>query len=197
MRDDTHSPRRREFLSWLATAGTTVGVGAAVWPLVASMQPAAGVRAARFRELRVASIGYDRIVVTLPGRAIPVTVFRLTARQQDLLEIDGPCGVPCADRHDGPRVRRSAATGLFEGAVPWHKPVRRDIIVFIAICTWDAILLGQRPGTAWNEADGYRCPWCASIYDFAGRVQSGPARSDFWMPQYSYPDKATLAIGGV
>ncbi|WP_146636279.1 ubiquinol-cytochrome c reductase iron-sulfur subunit [Nioella nitratireducens] len=193
--DDLESPRkeeRRDFL-YYATAGTgAVATGAAIWPLINSMNPSADVGSAS--TVRIDLTGVEegqRITVLWQGR--PVFVWRRSpdavaaARNVSLDDLVDPLDtrrenpnldaeVPALDEN-----RAADATG--------------EWLVVIGVCTHlGCIPLGQ-DGAAVGDFGGWFCPCHGSHYDTSGRIRRGPAPRNLDIPPYELGTDLQLVIG--
>ncbi len=83
----------------------------------------------------------------------------------------------------------------------WHRSIRPEYAVLVAICTHLGCLPSYMPkpdptSPAPNWPGGYFCPCHGSKYDLAGRVWSGvPAPYNLPVPPYHFTDDHTLRIG--
>ncbi|HVC50430.1 MAG TPA: ubiquinol-cytochrome c reductase iron-sulfur subunit [Stellaceae bacterium] len=183
---------RRDFLLLVSTALGVVGAGAAVWPLVDTLEPAADTIAAG------APIDVDLTPVK-PGQQItviwrgrPVWVARRTPEQLKMLQSPADLGLlrdPKSEEHQQPKYAQN-----------WHRSIQPDIFVVVGICTH----LGCIPmpeekaapimGASWPG--GYFCPCHGSKYDLAGRVFQGvPAPYNLPVPPYHFVNKNTIRVG--
>jgi len=155
-----------------------VAVGAAIWPLIHQMNPAADVLAVSTTELNLEPIQPgQRITVTWRGS--PVFVGRRTpkevedARKVNLAQLIDP-------EPDDKRVK--------EGKAEW--------LVVVGVCTHlGCIPLGQKTTDDHGEFGGWFCPCHGSHYDTSGRIRKGPAPKNLAVPTYAFKDDKTLVIG--
>ncbi len=183
---------RRDFL-YYATAGTgAVAVGAAVWPLIDSMNPTADVAAAGTVRLDLSGVEPgQRITVSWQGR--PVFVWRRSpdaieaARAVDLDDLPDPIDF----QRENPNAS-GEAPALDENRTA---DVAGEWLIVIGVCTHlGCIPLGQN-GTGVGEFGGWFCPCHGSHYDTSGRIRRGPAPRNLDIPPYTLGDDLQLVIG--
>lgn len=167
---------KRDFLTLTATAFAAVGVGAIVWPFVASMNPARDVLALASTEVDVTPILAGQ-AVTVMWRGKPVFVRHRTAE-----EIAISRAVPLSELKDPAtdqsRTRRD----------PW--------LVVVGVCTHlGCVPLGQRPTDVRGDYSGWFCPCHGSHYDGAARIRKGPAPTNLAVPEYAFTTPTQLRIG--
>ena len=175
MRPSGEAPRRRDFLRLAGLSMLGIGGAAALWPLLASMRPAADARREGVR-LDLATLGPTGATVMLRG-TLPVLVFRRTLAQLAALRD------PDASHRPRPAMAESRAAPAY--ARNWHRSIRPELMVLTALCTHDHCLV-RRNEAGWPEGEGFHCPCCGSRYDLAGRVLLGVARDDLAVPTYRY-----------
>lgn len=156
-----------------ANATAAVGVGAAVWPFIDSLNPAADVLALASTEVDISAIEPGQNV-TVMWRGKPVFIRRrteeeiTTARKQDEDDLPDPA-------EDASRVK--------EGKDEW--------LVVMGICTH----LGCVPLAKQGEYNGWFCPCHGSHYDLSGRIRKGPAPTNLDVPEYTFLNDNTIKIG--
>jgi ubiquinol-cytochrome c reductase iron-sulfur subunit len=183
---------RRDFL-YYATAGVgTVATGAAVWPLINSMNPSADVTAAGVVRVDLSGVALgQRITVLWQGR--PVFIWRrspttIEAARAVALEdmID-----PVDDIRENPN-HTADLPALDENRTA---DAAGEWLVVIGICTHlGCVPLGQEGSTV-GDFGGWFCPCHGSEYDTSGRVRRGPAPRNLDIPLYSLGDDLQLVIG--
>lgn len=167
---------RREFLFVSAGAMAAVGAGAAIWPLIDSMNPAADIRALSTIEVYLAPIE--------PGQ-------RITVKWR---------GQPVFIDHRMPE-KIAQARAVNNADLPDPEPdsarvIRPEWLVVIGICTHlGCVPLGQRPGDPKGEWSGWFCPCHGSHYDTSGRIRKGPAPRNLIVPPYVFLDNAHIRVG--
>jgi len=167
---------RRDFL-YYATAGVgTVTVGAAIWPLVNSMNPTADVMALSSIEVDLEGIEVGtRITLNWQGK--PVFIDRRTQEQIALARAD-----------DG--------ADLIDPAPDADRAERPEWLIVIGVCTHlGCIPLGQNSGDPRGEWGGWFCACHGSQYDTAGRVRRGPAPRNLDLPPYTFVSDMLVRIG--
>ncbi len=168
---------RRDFLYLTAGAMVAVGAGAAVWPLIDSMNPAADVRALSVTEVDLAPVELgQRITVVWQGK--PVFIDHRTAEQIALARADD----------DDP--------GLIDPQSDAVRIQREEWLIVVGVCTHlGCIPLGQRSGDPLGEWDGWFCPCHGSHYDTSGRIRKGPAPQNLIVPPYEFLEENLVRIG--
>ncbi|MDP6517907.1 MAG: ubiquinol-cytochrome c reductase iron-sulfur subunit [Alphaproteobacteria bacterium] len=163
---------RRDFLYIATGAVGTVGVLAAMWPLIHQMNPSKAVLALASTEVDLSGIEEGESV-TVVWRGKPVFVRHRTAE-----EIAAAVDVDLADLPD-PQADAERA----------EKP---EWLILVGICTH----LGCVPiGNQGDFAGGWFCPCHGSHYDSSGRIRIGPAPVNLEVPDYVYLDETTVRIG--
>ncbi|PWB82542.1 MAG: ubiquinol-cytochrome c reductase iron-sulfur subunit [Methylocystaceae bacterium] len=167
----TAEPNRRDILFIATGAAATVAAGAAVWPLIAQMNPDASTLALASTELDISAIPEGQIV-TVKWRGKPVFVRHRTKQ-----EIEAARDVKLADlpdpEEDAKRVKKA------------------EWLVVIGVCTH----LGCIPTGHEGEFNGWFCPCHGSTYDTSGRIRSGPAPTNLEVPDYAFLTDAKIKIG--
>lgn len=183
---DSHDEgTRRDFL-YIATASAgAVTAGAAVWPLVDQMNPAANV-------LALASIEVD-ISAVEPGTEIKVTwrgkpVF-IRRRTED--EIQRAREVPLSDLPDQ-ASRNDNNPGADAEDQNRALDENGEWLVMLGVCTHlGCVPLGGETG----DFQGWFCPCHGSHYDISGRIRKGPAPENLAVPPAVFLDDSTLKLG--
>lgn len=168
---------RRDFL-YYATAGMgAVVTGAAVWPMVNSMNPSADVLA-----LAVVDIDLEGVApgarITATWNKKPIFIDRRTPERIALAQVD--------DNN----------MSLIDPATDAERAQRAEWLIQIGICTHlGCIPLGQAPGDPTGEWEGWFCVCHGSVYDSAGRIRRGPAPRNLDLPPYQFLTDTMLRIG--
>ncbi|MEL6952570.1 MAG: ubiquinol-cytochrome c reductase iron-sulfur subunit [Pseudomonadota bacterium] len=189
--EDQETGNRRDFL-YYATAATGVVVGgAAVWPLVNTMNPSADTRAASTMRVDVSGIAEGtQITVLFLGK--PIFIRRRTApeieeaRAVDVAElVDPDARNPNLDGEvDASDANRTLTPEGIEDTGEW--------LVMQGVCTH----LGCVPlGDGAGDFNGWFCPCHGSHYDTCGRIRRGPAPENLPIPVASFVDEATILLG--
>jgi ubiquinol-cytochrome c reductase iron-sulfur subunit len=168
---------RRDFLYFATGSAAVVTTGAAVWPLVDSMNPTAEVLAG-------AQIDVDLEGVQ-PGARITVVWNKKPV---------------FIDRRTPERIARAREDdnnmSLIDPATDAERAQRAEWLVQIGICTHlGCIPLGQDQGDPTGNWGGWFCACHGSVYDSAGRVRRGPAPRNLDLPPYEFITDTQLRIG--
>jgi ubiquinol-cytochrome c reductase iron-sulfur subunit len=186
-------PSRRDFLYVTTTAVAAVGALAALFPLIAQMNPDAATLAAGGPiDLDVGKIQPgQQVAITWRGKPILVTnrtpELLQTLREPRLLS-------QLADPQSS-ELQQPAY------AVNWHRSLKPEYGVLVGICThlgciplFEPLQSPSRPAANW--LGGYFCPCHGSKYDLAGRVFNGvPAPYNLPVPPYNFVNETTIRIG--
>jgi ubiquinol-cytochrome c reductase iron-sulfur subunit len=162
---------RRDFLYIATGAAAATAAGAAVWPLIAQMNPDASTLALASTEVDLTPIAEGQIV-TLKWRGKPVFVRHRTKKEIEEAEKVDAKELPDPEA-DAKRVK---------------KP---EWLVVIGVCTH----LGCIPTGHDGEFNGWFCPCHGSTYDVSGRIRSGPAPANLEVPTYAFVNDHTIKIG--
>jgi ubiquinol-cytochrome c reductase iron-sulfur subunit len=189
---DEHQGTRRDFL-YYATAGAAVVVGgAAVWPLVNSMNPSADVQALASIRVDISGVT-EGTQLTVLWQGKPVFIRYRTpdevaaAEAVDLAEL--------VDRNaENANLDAGAEATDANRALP--APEGADVpagawLVQMGVCTH----LGCVPLGEQGDFGGWFCPCHGSHYDTAGRIRKGPAPRNLPVPVASFVDATTIQLG--
>jgi len=170
------APTRRDFLYLATAASGAVGMGAAIWPMITSLNPSADVVALASVEVDLAPMEPgQRITVRWRGR--PVFIVRRTAEQIARDKDDDPSGL----RHPEPVTARL------------RNP---DWLIVIGVCPHlGCIPLGQKSVDPRGDYGGWYCPCHGSVFDSFGRIRRGPAPRNLVIPPYVFLAPDRLRIG--
>ncbi|MGE0744058.1 MAG: ubiquinol-cytochrome c reductase iron-sulfur subunit [Rhodospirillales bacterium] len=173
---DDEGTSRRDFLYLAAGAFGAFATGAAVWPLIHQMNPAADVLAASTTELDLSPIQVGQRV-TVSWRGKPVFIDRRTPEQ-----IEAAKSVNLRDLPD-PQTDEARAK-------------RPEWLVVVGVCTHlGCVPLGQKTSDPRGEYGGWFCPCHGSVYDTSGRIRHGPAPKNLEVPAYEFMENSMLRIG--
>jgi ubiquinol-cytochrome c reductase iron-sulfur subunit len=168
------SPTRRDFLYIATGAAGAIGVGFALVPMIAQMNPdASTVAAGAPIEVDLAPIAEGQ-VVKVTWRSKPIFISHRTQQ-----EVEEARAVPLSSLPD-PQTDQ-------ERTKPGHEPW----LVVIGICTH----LGCIPIANQGEYGGWFCPCHGSHYDNAGRIRRGPAPANLAIPPYQFVSDTKIQIG--
>ena len=163
----------------MAAGGTaTVGLAAAIWPFIDSMNPSAGERS-------MGSLVFDPSKispgsgVTVQWRGKPVFIRRRTAKEIEEAEAADHAAL-IDPQTDEQRVKAK------------HK----EWLVVIGICTHlGCIPVGNRVGERRGKWGGWFCACHGSQYDTSGRVRKGPAPKNLAIPPWRFTADGKIKIG--
>ncbi len=167
-------PTRRDFLYVATGAVAAVGAAAAVWPLVAQMNPDASTIAAGAPievDLTPIAEGQD---IKVFWRGKPIYISHRTKKQIEAAQNVQLSSLP-DPQPDSARVKA--------GHDQW--------LVVIGICTH----LGCIPIAHEGAYDGFFCPCHGSVYDTSGRIRQGPAPTNLPVPPYTFVSDTKIQIG--
>jgi ubiquinol-cytochrome c reductase iron-sulfur subunit len=192
---DAHAPEggtRRDFLSIAATAVAGIGAACAMWPLVASMNPAQDTLAAGAPvDIDISGIQPGQQIIVL-WRSRPIFIVHRTPQQIDTLKAD----------RDARELRdpNSAALQQPPYAKNVFRSIKPDLLVLVGICTHLGCIPEYTPqpggalGPSWPG--GYFCPCHGSRYDLSGRVfENVPAPYNLPVPPYYFVNDKVVRIG--
>jgi ubiquinol-cytochrome c reductase iron-sulfur subunit len=171
-------PTRRDFLYVATGAVGAVGIGAAVWPLINQMNPAADVLALATIRVDVSTLE-PGTQMTVNWRGKPVFIRRRTQE-----EIEAARGVDVSDLPDpiarNPNIQEDAPATDENRALD----DTGEWLVQIGVCTH----LGCVPLGDAGDYNGWFCPCHGSHYDEAGRIRRGPAAENLHIPPAELAD---------
>ena len=151
-----------------------VGTAAAIWPLIAQMNPDASTIAAGAPiEVDLAPIAEGQDIKVF-WRGKPIYIMNRTKQQVEEARTVNVSSLPDPES-DQARVK--------EGHDPW--------LVVIGICTH----LGCIPISHEGTYKGFFCPCHGSQYDTSGRIRSGPAPTNLPVPPYAFVSDTKIKIG--
>ena len=169
---------RRDFLYLTAGAMGAVGVGAAVWPIVDSMNPAADTLALATTEVDLSKVEPGQ-TITVVWQGKPVFIRR---RTPDTIQ-----QIRAEDWH-GLRDAQSDEERVQKGHDEW--------LVLVGVCTHlGCIPKGSKPMEPKGEFGGWFCPCHGSTYDQSGRIRKGPAPHNLKVPEYAFKSPTLIVIG--
>ncbi|MBI2737094.1 MAG: ubiquinol-cytochrome c reductase iron-sulfur subunit [Rhodospirillales bacterium] len=177
--NDSHgsgAETRRDFLYTLTGAMVAVGTGAALWPLIGSMNPAADVVALSTIEVDLGPIELGQRI-TVKWRGQPLFIDHRAPEQIA-------------------RARADDRAGLRDPEPDSARVTRPEWLVMIGICTHlGCVPLGQKAADPKGGWGGWFCPCHGSHYDTSGRIRKGPAPRNLVVPPYAFLDRARIRIG--
>jgi len=179
--EDKPAPNRRDFL-YLATGATgTAGAVFAAWPFVDQMNPTAGVLASSTLEADLAAIKPGTQAV-FKWRGHPLVVRRRTPA-----EIAAARATPLSALID--RFARNASLPEDAPATDANRTIKPEWLVLIGVCTH----LGCSPAA--EEHGGWLCRCHGSVFDTSGRVRTGPAAQNLFVPRYAFVSPTKIRVG--
>ena len=183
---DSDAGNRRDFLYYATAGAGVVATGAAVWPLIDQMNPAADTRAMSSIYVDISGVEVGtQLVVKWRGK--PVFIRRRAeaeieaarAVKLDDLKIDR-----MSQNANKPGADASDANRAIDEAGEW--------LVMIGVCTH----LGCVPiGDGAGDFGGWFCPCHGSHYDTAGRIRKGPAPRNLDIPLVQFTSETTILLG--
>jgi ubiquinol-cytochrome c reductase iron-sulfur subunit len=170
---DQEDPTRRDFIYIAAGAAAVGGAVAVAWPLIDQMNPSADTLA-----LSSIEVDYTKAVlgqqIVVKWRSQPVFIRHRT-----------PAEIAAAISSDHANLRDPATDESR------HKPDMAEWLIVIGVCTH----LGCIPTFGEGPYRGWLCPCHGSVYDTAGRIRSGPAPKNLYLPPYAFESGGKVKIG--
>ncbi|MDC0033223.1 ubiquinol-cytochrome c reductase iron-sulfur subunit [Alphaproteobacteria bacterium] len=174
--DDKEGGARRDFLMLTAGAFGAVGFGAAVWPLIDQMNPAADTLAASTTEVNLEPIKLGQRVL-IKWRGKPVFISRRSKKTID----------------DARSVKLSY---LVDRQSDQERARNPEWLIVVGVCTHlGCIPAGSKTGELRGEFGGWFCPCHGSHYDTSGRIRKGPAPTNLEVPDYAFLPDNRVVIG--
>jgi len=164
---DPNNPPRRDFLEKAAGITAGVGVAAAAWPFIDSMNPTPSDLSSATTRVNVDGIPVGE-VKTVEWRGKPIFIFHRTA--DEIKAMRASMGSDIDPEPDDARV---------------EKP---EWLVVIGLCTHLGCVPPKTP-------DGWRCPCHGSVFDNSGRVLRSPAPTNLVVPPYRFVSETEIVIG--
>lgn len=177
-REDSSKPTRRDFLTLTATTVGAFGLGAAIWPFVNSMNPAADVLAMASIDIDLKDVNQGQ-TKTFLWRGKPVFI-----RHRTKVEIDA--------------VDQTSLRSLKDPQTDKERFAKnQDWLVVVGVCTHLGCVPGEKKDMAPEiKEGGWLCACHGSKYDISGRIISGPAPKNLEVPPYEFINSGkTLRIG--
>lgn len=176
------TPPRRDFLYHVTAGVGAVTLGAAVWPLIDSMNPSADVQSMASIEVDLAGVEPGQRI-TVKWRGHPVFIWRRTPEV-----IAAARATPLADLVDALDSEKENPNHVGDlPALDTNRTVDEagEWLAVIGVCTHlGCVPLGQ-DGTALGDFGGWFCPCHGSHYDQSGRIRKGPAPRNLDIPPYA------------
>lgn len=165
--DIPEEPDRRQFLEKATCAVAGVGIAAAAWPFVSSMNPARDVLRKLTTEVDISQISVGE-VKTVEWQSKPVFIFHRTPAQ--ITAMQASTGSKIDPQADAERV------------------LEPEWLVVIGLCTHLGCVPNKKP-------EGWFCPCHGSRYDNSGRVLRGPAPKNLYLLPYQFLSTDKLLLG--
>jgi ubiquinol-cytochrome c reductase iron-sulfur subunit len=183
--------RKRRFLTAATSVVGAVGVGFALVPFIASMQPSAKARALGApAEADISKLEPGQML-RVKWRGQPVWVVRRTEQNlKDLESLVGQLSDPNSEVPQQPPYCKNP-----------HRSRKPEFFVAVGICTHLGCSPTFRPdvapadlGPAWKG--GFFCPCHGSSFDLAGRVFKGvPAPTNLVIPPHRFLSDTLILVG--
>jgi ubiquinol-cytochrome c reductase iron-sulfur subunit len=183
--------KKRRFLTAATSVVGAVGVGFALVPFIASMQPSAKAKALGApAEADISKLEPGQIL-RVKWRGQPVwVVYRTPENLKDLDGLTGELLDPDSTAPQQPAYCKNP-----------HRSRKPEYLVAIGICTHLGCSPTYRPevapadlGAAWKG--GFFCPCHGSRFDLAGRVFKGvPAPANLVIPPYRFLSDTLILVG--
>lgn len=177
---------RRDFLFLASSIAGAIAVGASTWPFVAQMLPDQKRKNASTVDVNLEPIT-EGMAITVKWQGKPVVIRHRTPE-----EIKAAQQVTLQALKD-PYARNAnleASAYAYDDARSAGKGREKWIIV-VNICTH----LGCIPTVKAGSYKGWFCPCHGSDYDTAGRIRSGPADKNLFIPPYQFLTDNVVRIG--
>ena len=167
---------RRDFIVIASYSMGAVGAGAAIWPIINQMNPAADTLAMASTEVNIGALEIGQ-ALTVKWRGKPVFIRRRTK--------------------DEINDTRTVAIDTLRDPQSDEDRVQKDEwLVVMGVCTHlGCVPLGQKIGDGKGDYGGWFCPCHGSHYDASGRIRKGPAPQNLEIPPYSFISDNVLKIG--
>lgn len=176
---------RRDFLYVATGAAGAVTAGAAIWPLINQMNPAANVQALSSIQVDIADVEVgSQITVKFLGK--PVFIRRRTpeeieeARSVELSQLKDPLARNSNHAEDSPATDENRT---MDESGEW--------LLMTGVCTH----LGCIPLGEAGDFGGWFCPCHGSHYDTAGRIRRGPAPENLPIPIAQFVSETVIELG--
>jgi ubiquinol-cytochrome c reductase iron-sulfur subunit len=176
---------RRDFLFVATGAAGGIATAAAVWPLINQMNPSADVQALASIQVDVSAVAEgSQITVKFLGK--PVFIRHRTPEEIAAARDVDPRNLPDPMARN-PNVAADALATDENRVLPG----RENWMVMIGVCTH----LGCVPLSDAGEFNAWFCPCHGSTYDTAGRIRSGPAPENLYIPVASFVSDTVIQLG--
>jgi ubiquinol-cytochrome c reductase iron-sulfur subunit len=183
--------KKRRLLTATTSVVGAVGVGFALWPFIASMNPSARARSAGAPVEADISKLEPGGLMRVSWRGKPVWIVRRTDQNvADLESLNAKLADPNSDAPQQPEYAKNI-----------HRSLKPEFLVAVGICTHLGCSPTYRPevapadlGAEWKG--GFFCACHGSKFDLAGRVYAGvPAPTNLVIPPYQFLGDTNILIG--
>ena len=167
---------RRDFIVVATYSMGAVGAGAAIWPIINQMNPAADTLALASTEVNISSLEEGQ-ALTVKWRGKPVFIRRRT--KEEILD------------------SRNVEIDVLRDPQTDQERVQKDEwLIVLGVCTHlGCVPLGQKASDIKGEYGGWFCPCHGSHYDASGRIRKGPAPQNLEIPPYNFISDNIVKIG--
>ena len=183
--------KKRRLLTATTSVVGAVGVGFALWPFIASMNPSARARSAGAPVEADISKLESGGLMRVSWRGKPVWIVRRTDQNvADLESLNDRLADPNSEAPQQPEYAKNI-----------HRSRKPEFLVAVGICTHLGCSPTYRPEIApadlgANWKGGFFCACHGSKFDLAGRVFSGvPAPTNLVIPPYQFLGDTMILIG--
>ena len=167
---------RRDFIVIASYSMGAVGAGAAIWPIINQMNPAADTLAMASTEVNIGELEIGQ-ALTVKWRGKPVFIRRRTV--DEIIE-----------------TRNVAIDSLRDPQSDQERVQKDEWLIVMGVCTHlGCVPLGQKIGDGKGDYGGWFCPCHGSHYDASGRIRKGPAPWNMEVPKYEFVNANTIKIG--
>ena len=167
---------RRDFIVVASYSMGAVGAGAALWPIINQMNPAADTLALASIEVNIGALETGQSL-TVKWRGKPVFIRRRTSDEVK-------------------EARKVATENLRDPEDDALRVMKDEWLIVLGVCTHlGCVPLGQKVGDAVGDYGGWFCPCHGSHYDTSGRIRKGPAPKNLEIPPYKFISDNIVKIG--
>ena len=167
---------RRDFIVVATYSMGAVGAGAAIWPIINQMNPAADTLALASTEVNISSLEEGQ-ALTVKWRGKPVFIRRRT--KEEIFD-----------------SRNVEIDALRDPQTDQERVQKDEWLIVLGVCTHlGCVPLGQKASDIKGEYGGWFCPCHGSHYDASGRIRKGPAPQNLEIPPYNFISDSIVKIG--
>ena len=167
---------RRDFIVVATYSMGAVGAGAAIWPIINQMNPAADTLALASTEVNISSLEEGQ-ALTVKWRGKPVFIRRRT--KEEIFD-----------------SRNVEIDALRDPQTDQERVQKDEWLIVLGVCTHlGCVPLGQKASDIKGEYGGWFCPCHGSHYDASGRIRKGPAPQNLEIPPYNFISDNIVKIG--